>query len=618
MKQQTVHLGFEVGTGAPVEIPIAHLCVTGQTQMSGKTTTLEALVSRSGRQAIAFITKRGEGAFSLLTQARADLLRGIPPFFKHRADWQFVSDILGAVLSEKLKFQRSWIMKVCRGAKTLRDVHQNVKTQLTKKLRGLDESVYTELDAYFDLLLPEIEALPYSEKLELGDGLNVMDLSVYTTPLQMLVISSVLSEIYKNFKDVITVIPEAWEFVPRSRSSPVKSAAITLARKGAVLRNYLFIDSQDLAGLDVEVRQACTVWILGVQREQNEVKRLLAHIPGGTKKPKVDDIMHLEKGQFFVCHGREVRKVYVQPAWVTDETAIRIAIGKDRVQNYPKVTFPMVGEGQDSWRLAVPTRDFGKVGAFHEVPPAAFNNPDLNLANEVSSGDPIVYLDQNSYNQPPKDARHFIDDGGKTVDQQERDRYETTITDLKAQLQSLREQLSRLTYANGPKGPPAALREMPPAPSHLPDIEVLYSALADRVFADPRMAQAGTVQVEPREVVLKHFQREEVGRMLAKVEARSPFQKQLIAYLEARGTGVKKGTAVTAVTGKRFMNMARDCDAEYQEIRELAALGFIREDANNSMVYANLAASVKRNVDAFEPTDKDIADIIGQIMLRLK
>ena len=80
----TVHLGFAVGTGAPVAVPVQHLAVTGQTQASGKTTTLEALVARSGLAAIAFVTKRHEGSF------RGDHHR-IAPYFRERADWQSVA-----------------------------------------------------------------------------------------------------------------------------------------------------------------------------------------------------------------------------------------------------------------------------------------------------------------------------------------------------------------------------------------------------------------------------------------------------------------------------------------------------------------------------------------------
>lgn len=48
MRETTIPLGYEVETGKPVAIPLRHVAVTGQTQLSGKTTTLEALVARSG------------------------------------------------------------------------------------------------------------------------------------------------------------------------------------------------------------------------------------------------------------------------------------------------------------------------------------------------------------------------------------------------------------------------------------------------------------------------------------------------------------------------------------------------------------------------------------------
>ena len=66
-------LGFEVGTGNKVSIKPSHYIVTGITQLSGKTTTLEALTIRSGLKAIAFKTKPGEAGFTTG--------RRIPPYF---------------------------------------------------------------------------------------------------------------------------------------------------------------------------------------------------------------------------------------------------------------------------------------------------------------------------------------------------------------------------------------------------------------------------------------------------------------------------------------------------------------------------------------------------------
>lgn len=77
-KTPDILLGYSIPAGEPVRIPLGHLCAVGQTSMSGKTTTLEAMISRSGLKAIAFVTKRGEGGFR-------DAPR-IPPYFKERAD----------------------------------------------------------------------------------------------------------------------------------------------------------------------------------------------------------------------------------------------------------------------------------------------------------------------------------------------------------------------------------------------------------------------------------------------------------------------------------------------------------------------------------------------------
>jgi len=49
-----IKLGYVIPSGDPVEINPSHLIVTGITQLSGKTTTLEALISRSGSKAIVF------------------------------------------------------------------------------------------------------------------------------------------------------------------------------------------------------------------------------------------------------------------------------------------------------------------------------------------------------------------------------------------------------------------------------------------------------------------------------------------------------------------------------------------------------------------------------------
>lgn len=309
-------LGFEVGSGNEVRIPLKHLAITGQTQEAGKTTALEALITRSGLRGVTFITKRGESSFVGA--------RRVDPYFREQADWQFVASILEAHRSEKLKFERAWIIRASRGAKTLADVQRNVQVAM-EKAKGMSADVYLTLDAYLEAVVPQIERVNWATSLDLRDGINAVDLTHLNVEMQHLVIKSTVSWVLNKEKNTIIVIPEAWKFIPQGRGTPVKLAAEAFIRQGAALGNYLWLDSQDIAGIDKIILKSVPVWILGVQREANEIKRTLDNIPAGLAKPKAADIATLELGQFFACWKRHSIKTYVQPTWMADHVAITTA-----------------------------------------------------------------------------------------------------------------------------------------------------------------------------------------------------------------------------------------------------------------------------------------------------
>lgn len=324
---ETTLLGYEVGPAADVRIPLGHLCVAGMTQSSGKTTTLEALIARSGRRAVAFVTKRGEGGFSAGHR--------IPPYFRERADWVFVTSLIDATMGEKNKMLRSFLMKVCRGTKTLAEVQANVKERLGRfKSESFAEGIFTEIDGYLDLVVPQLKTLRPAPSVEIGPGLNVMDLTDYSTELQGLVIRSVLEWVYEKEKNVITVIPEAWEFIPQSRGSPVTLSAEELIRKGGTLGNYLWLDSQDISNINARIRKSIHVWLLGVQREENEVKRTIGYVKGsGVSAPSPSDISTLGRGQFYACFGRTAVKTYVLPAWLGEQFGRAVAAGELSIED---------------------------------------------------------------------------------------------------------------------------------------------------------------------------------------------------------------------------------------------------------------------------------------------
>lgn len=326
---QTIRVGYEVGTGESVDVPLRHLAVTGQTQESGKTTTLEALVARSGVTALAFVTKRGESAF---TEGRR-----VQPYFRDRADWQFVTSILDATLQEKNKFLRPWIIRICRTTHSLADVQREVRAAL-KTAKGIHEGVYTQLDAYLDLIVPEIRRADLAPSLDLRPGVNVMDVSGSATPMQMLYIQSALDWVNAHASNTVVIVPEAWQMIPEGKGSPVKASAVMLVRQGAGIGNFIWVDSQDMAGVDKVILRGCAVWLIGVQREANEIKRNLSNIPKDIKRPTAHAVATLDRGQFYVCWGKHSIKTYVQPVWMSASDARNVALGAP----FPAIARPRV------------------------------------------------------------------------------------------------------------------------------------------------------------------------------------------------------------------------------------------------------------------------------------
>lgn len=325
-----IKLGYEDKTGKEVSVKPSHLIVTGVSQLSGKTTTLESLITRSGLKAIVFRTKIGEKSF----------IKGtiIPPFFKDRSDWQFIQGLVEATIKEKLRsFERAKIIQICKqtGGNRLLDFKKKVDERLTEqKLNAFEKDILTNLQAYLEIVLPKLQSITFSNQLELVDGLNIIDLERFSrdSEVQSLIIRSVAEEVLNNFKGVILVIPEAWKFLPQGRGNPCKLVIEEFIRQGATNNNFIWIDSQDMANVDKIPLKQVYNWILGFQSETNEVKHTLNQIPlPSSNKPKPNEIMTLGTGEFILATREQVTKVYVQPFWLDDETAKKIALGKMKV-----------------------------------------------------------------------------------------------------------------------------------------------------------------------------------------------------------------------------------------------------------------------------------------------
>ncbi|MGD8777689.1 MAG: hypothetical protein PVH88_01875 [Ignavibacteria bacterium] len=326
-----IRLGYEKGTGMEVKIQPSHLIVTGVTQMSGKTTTLEAILSRfegfqDGRvpTKILFKTKPGEKNL-----ANFHLIK---PYFNERADYTFIKNLLEAFSKERISIEKGTLMKLCKDADNLESISQKIKTELEKGKRGIYEEIYTRLDHYIDDLVNVLNTIEISTdlKIRMANVINIMDLEgIKNGAIQSLFIESTIREILDNFQSTIVVIPEAWKFIPQKYSNPCKRTVESFIRQGAALNNFVFLDSQDITGVDKTILKSVSTWILGYQSEKNEVKHTLEQLPvPKSNKPKEEDIMTLKKGEFFLVTPGEVRKVYVQPVWLPDIVAKEVAMGE--------------------------------------------------------------------------------------------------------------------------------------------------------------------------------------------------------------------------------------------------------------------------------------------------
>jgi len=546
-----IHIGFEIGSGKPVGVPLSHVIVTGLTQLSGKTTTLEALITRSGLKAIVFKTKPGERGFNAGTPC--------PPYFKEHSDWQYVSSLLEATLKEKMRFERSWIMTACKGTSSLLQVKKNIEEQLANpRLGSLHRSVYTTLDEYFNLILPQLSVTSFSNVLELQPGVNIMDLQRLKDELQNLVMRSVMETVLHEMHDVIVVIPEAWKFLPQGTGSPCKLAAEQFIRQGGTNRNFLWVDSQDMAGVDKTPLKQVSTWILGLQSERNEVKHTIDQMPIPKKhRPAEDEIMTLQKGHFYVCTPRFSRKVYVQPAWLDDETAALVA---DGTMNVDEVQKP-VGASQPFRTIEDFSRQLAEIR---------------------------------------KDFTRQIDELTKYVS-----KISGVVTDLS------------MNHSRGVTTKPVDINGVvTEVMNKLPNMELLKTQILDEVMkkipAGGRSA-GGTIVVEPLAALKKKFLAEARDRLLAQVAGIPSDAKKVIQFVETIEKGVSQKDLLDKCLGISGTSGGNNAKAK-KLTQELSALGLVRRDDRKAITYPNLREKIKQELSMQGATEEEMGAVYNHII----
>jgi hypothetical protein len=339
-----IPLGFELGSGRPISIPPAHTVFCGQTQRAGKTTALEACAMRSGYSCLAFLTKRGEESFRCA--------REMPPYYSDKTfDWRTVRSLCEALTDDRWSTnQRQAIRMVCEAGdlgtpgkanyiewtrpESLEALEQTI-AQVIRKSTGRIKLSLIEVRSDLAAVRREIDRLQLeSAEPELEPGLNVVNLEAEEKHIQSLIISSMIRWVRQHQEKTVIALPETWKFAPAQRRTPVGDSAREFIREAAALHNFLWIDSQTLAGLSADLLSQVRVWLFGVQRLKSEIERTLDAIPDNLyPRPRAGDIQTLKLGQFACCYDGELFPVYVQPVWMGASHAEAIARGEEPIES---------------------------------------------------------------------------------------------------------------------------------------------------------------------------------------------------------------------------------------------------------------------------------------------
>lgn len=656
--------------GDLVELSPSHLVVTGQTQEAGKTTALEKLsqkaVEETGSKVLVFITKKDEDGFR-------DLGEQVKPYYRDEVDWEYVVQILETAMNKSMDFKEPWIIKSVQGnypgiqpADTLRDVWENVQTLLANhrdeehdfNLRGMEADVYVSLNAYFEKVVPKLEEADLATKLELNDGINLMDLRHLDRELQSLVIGKTVEKIYEddNLRNSITIIPEAWKFLPQGSGSPCKKPVETFVREAAGQDKYLWIDSQDMTGMEKTILKQVNNWIMGYQNEKNEVERTRDQMPLTKRQaPGKEEVMSLKIGEFFLCNKSGIQKVYIDPSWINEieidgksgmELAKAIAcreISSEDVKLARKAQ--MEDKDRPEPKVMTPDGDDEEYDTVEEATRGRKEDKDRDtLEKKVSNLEERI----EGFKQQVETYEETVEEKDKRIEQLkgELEEAKDRNSNLQTEVERLRKDQEKSSGMESPvkdtilnKQKKQKKQESSVSEKRVSDLEDLVEDLQDRLdeIGDRPETEAETVEAESiseerikeliqeeipdenfnpvenvSDQILENFQENTVDSLMDKIDDLSKSQKKLVLYLEGRGKGIgsKKAWVKNGLGWKTYGSRMRE------EMNDLENEGFVRVDSGGN-IYPQLKNKVEDRISGYSATDAEIQDTYNKLLARI-
>lgn len=323
-----IHLG--ISNGDRVSIPLFHTLIAGQTQLSGKTTTIKALAPEASEvedvSVLIFDTKPTGQEYPEYPQ--------IPVCYQHTTDSLVLMGLLESIFRRRLTPYYSTLNRLTDNAQTLEDMRSNaVKMEETARSGFVKDACHTLADL-LRRLIAEIEGIEMVPILVSRKGVHVMAINRLSIEAQQLVLKTAFEQGIRgsNHANKIFIIDESWRFLPEGYSSACKRAVQDMITQGAKTKRFVWLATQFLAPTDKDPLKGMPLKLLGRQDHTTEIEHTLKLIPEGKRTYQPEDIMRLKKGEFiYVNMEGYAKKVYVTPPWERQIEQLARAPGLDEV-----------------------------------------------------------------------------------------------------------------------------------------------------------------------------------------------------------------------------------------------------------------------------------------------
>lgn len=323
-----IHLGYQLKTGEPVEIPVTHTFVAATTGR-GKSVTAEALIRRAKEQGLRVVVVDPKDPPDYL-----DIGEEHPIVIKGISDPLTIKRLLESSSKLWLRRELPELIQVCRQGDTWTSVLAKVRERKEGKLHPIVKERLEVLELLLSRLVDEMKALKISQHLQLSSQVMRISLQHLSVGLQQLCVKDLAEQLLEKHTDVILFIDEFHRFVPRGTPSACRDALVRLIQEGRAKKVWLWGCNQTITTVDEQVRKQMQLWITGGQTEMNEADRVLDQLLPPLRLSR-QDVYTLDVGQFIVNDFLKGEAVlaYVQPAWLPDEPAKRIALGQLSAQD---------------------------------------------------------------------------------------------------------------------------------------------------------------------------------------------------------------------------------------------------------------------------------------------